>query len=110
MPRRKRLSLGRIIFEVLLLYLFSGVMFDLGLITAIVYLFSITMAVFSGLLFKRKYIAWMIIFGTLIGYIAGKFIVLTIDNALAGDIVGAVIVGVVAFSLWSTGRKLRKGR
>lgn len=110
MPRKKRLGFGRIIFEILLLYLFSGVMFNLGIITAIVYLFSITMAILTGMLFKRKYIAWMIVFGTFIGYIGGKFIVLTIDNALAGDIVGAVIVGIVAFSLWSTGRKLRKGR
>ena len=110
MPRKKRLSVGRIIFEILLLYLFSGLIFNLGILTAAVYLLAITMAIFSGVLFKKRYIAWMIVFGTLISYIAGKFIVLTIDNALAGDIVGAVIVGLVAFLLWRTGRKLRRGK
>ena len=110
MPRRKRLSFGRILMEILVLYLFSGLMFNLGWITGAVYLFSITMAIFSGVLFKRKYIAWMIVFGTLIGYIGGKFMFVTLDNALAGDITGAAIVGIVAFSLWFTGRKLVKGR
>lgn len=110
MGRKKRLSTGRIIFEILLLYAFSSVMFTLGIITAIVYLFSITMAIFTGMLFKRRYIAWMIIAGTVIGYIAGRFIVITLDNALAGDIVGAFIVGIVAFSLWRKGRSLRRGK
>ena len=108
MARKKKLGIGRIIFEILILYLFSGLIFTLGWITGVVYLFSISMAIFTGVLFKRKYVAWMIVFGTLIGYFAGGFIWLTLDNALAGDIVGAVIVGIVAFSLWSTGRKLRK--
>ena len=110
MSRKKRLSTGRIIFEILLLYAFSGVIFTLGTISAIVYLFSITMAVFTGMLFKRKYIAWMIISGTLIGYLAGGLIWKTLDSALAGDIVGAFIMGIVTFSLWWTGRNLRRGR
>jgi len=110
MPAKKRLGVGRIIFEILLLYLFSGLMLDLGPITAIVYLFSITMAIITGILFKRRYIGWMIVFGTLIGYIGGKFIVKAFNNILAGDITGAIIVGIVAFSLWYTGTKLRKGK
>ncbi len=110
MPQRKRLSKGRVVFEILLLYAFSGVIFTLGTISTIVYLFSITMAIFTGMLFRRKYIAWMIVSGTLIGYLAGGLIWKTLDNALAGDIVGAAIMGIVAFSLWWTGRSLRRGK
>jgi hypothetical protein len=110
MPRKKRLSVFRIILELIILYLFSGLMFSLGYITGIFYLVTITLALFSGILFKRKNISWMIILGTILSYFAGKFVLVTIGNALAGDIVGAAMFGIIALLLWSKGRKLKKGK
>ena len=85
MPKRKRLSIFRIIIELVILYLFSGLMFSLGYITGIFYLVTITLALFSGILFTRKNISWMIIFGTILSYFAGKFVIRTLGSALAGD-------------------------
>ncbi len=108
--RRKRLSIFRIVLEIIILYLFSGLMFSLGYITGIFYLVTITLALFSGILFKRKNISWMIIFGTILSYFAGKYVLVTIGNALAGDLVGAGVFGIIALLLWSKGRKLKKGK
>jgi len=110
MTRKKRLSIFRILIEILILYLFSGLMFSLGYITGVFYLITITLAVFSGVLFRRKNISWMIILGTILSYFAGKFVLVTIGNALAGDLVGAFIFGIITLLLWSKGRKLKRGK
>lgn len=83
-------------------------MFSLGNITGIFYLTTITLAVFSGILFRKKNISWMIILGTILSYFAGKYVLVTIGNALAGDLVGAGVFGIIALLLWSKGRKLKK--
>ena len=108
--RRKKLSIFRIILEIIILYLFSGLMFSLGYITGIFYLVTITLALISGVLFRRKNISWMIIFGTILSYFAGNFIMVTIGNALAGDLVGTAVFGIIALLLWSKGRKLKRGK
>lgn len=107
---KKRLSLLRIILEIIILYLFAGLMFQLGPITGIVYLIAITIAIFNGMLFRKKNIAWMIIFGTLLGFVAGLFFLLTLGNALGGDIIGAIIVFLIGFWIWRKGRYYRRGK
>jgi hypothetical protein len=108
--KRKRLGIFRILFELIILYLFSGLMFSLGMITGVFYLVAITLAIFNGVLFKKKGIAWMIIFGTILTFVAGKLLLITIGNALAGDILGAAIFFLVAVYIWKKGRRLKKGR
>lgn len=85
-------------------------MFSLGLITGIFYLVAITFAIFSGILFKRKNISWMIILGTVLSFMAGNFVLATYENAIAGDLVGAGVFGIIALLLWSKSRKLKKGK
>lgn len=108
--RKKRLGVFRILFELIVLYLFSGLMFSLGYITGIFYLIAISLAVLSGVLFRKKGIAWMIIFGTILTFVAGKLILITIGSALAGDLVGAGIFLLVAIYIWTKGMKMKKGR
>jgi len=107
---RKKRSIFGIIFELIILYLFSGLMFNLGLITGILYLVAITLAVFNGVLFRRRGIGFLIVFGTILTFIAGKLVFITIDNALAGDIVGAAIFLIIAIVIWIKGTKLKLGK
>jgi len=107
--KRKRLSIFRIFFELFILYLFSGLMFSLGYITGVFYLIAISLAIFNGVLFRRKWISVMIVFGTILTFVAGKLVLITIGNALAGDIVGAFVFLVVALFIWQKGRKMKKG-
>lgn len=107
--KKKRRSVFGIILELIVLYLFSGLMFSLGYITGIFYLVAITMAAFSGILFRKKGIGIMIVLGTILTFIAGTFALVTIGNALAGDIVGAVIFLVISIFIWRKGRKLKRG-
>ena len=110
MTRRKRLSVFRIVLEVIILYLFSGLMFSLGYITGIFYLVTITLALFSGILFKRKNISWMIIFGTMLSYLAGLLFWKALGSYLAGDITSAIILGILILYMWSKARRLKKGK
>ena len=107
--KKKRLSIFRILFELIILYLFSGLMFNLGYITGIFYLLAITMAIVNGVLFRKKGIAWMIILGTILTFFAGRLAISTLNTALAGDLVSAGIFLVVALFIWKKGRKLKKG-
>jgi hypothetical protein len=110
MAKKKRLGVFRIILELIVLYMFSGLMFSLGYITGIFYLVTISLAILTGVLFRRKNISWMIIFGTILSFIAGRLALTTLDNALAGDLIGTGVFGIVAFLLWDKARRLKKGK
>lgn len=107
---KRKLSILRIIFEIIILYIFAGIIFQLGLITGIVYLVAITLAIFNGLLFRKKYIAWMIIFGTILGFIASLFFFFTLGKVLTGDILGAVVVFIIAIYIWRKAKYYRRGK
>ncbi len=85
-------------------------MFSLGLFTGIMYLFSISLAVFNGVLFRKKGIAWMIIFGTMLTFLAGKFLLITLGSILAGNLLGGITFFLIAVFIWTKGRKLKKGK
>ncbi|MBD3247350.1 hypothetical protein GF378_01895 [Candidatus Pacearchaeota archaeon] len=108
--KKKRLGIFNILFELIILYAFSSLMFSLGYITGIFYLVAITIAIFEGILFRTKWISFMIVFGTILTFVAGQLALVTIDNALAGDIIGAAIFFVVAVFIWQKGRKMKKGK
>lgn len=110
MAKKKRRSIFGIIFELFVLYLFSGLMFSLGLITGIFYLVAITFALFNGILFRKKGIGIMIVLGTILTFIAGMCALVTIGSALAGDIVGSVVFLIIAIFIWRKGIRLKRGK
>ena len=84
-------------------------MFGLNYFTGIFYIIAIIGAFWKKLIFKRKNIAWMIILGTLLAYLAGLLLPYIIGSYLAGDIVSAVIIAFIAILIWSkASRKKRK--
>ena len=85
-------------------------MFNLNPITGIVYIIALIGAFWKKLIFRKKGIAWMIIFGTLLSYIVGKFLPLLIGSYLAGDIISTIIIAILLFLIWKKGRKLRRGK
>jgi len=113
MAKRKRsrgLNTFEIVLEIIILILFVRLMFNINYITGILYLVAIGIALWKRILFRKKNIAWMIIIGTFLSYFAGKFIPYIFGNLLAGNIVSAIIIFVIAFLIWRKARKLKLGK
>lgn len=110
MPKKRELSTFRVILELIILALFVIPMFNLNLYTGIFYVITIILALYKGIIFRRKNIAIMIIIGTLLAYMAGLLIPYIIGSYLAGDIISALILALLALLIWSKGRKLKKGK
>lgn len=85
-------------------------MFNLNFITGIFYLIAVFYAFSSGLIAQRKNISWMIIFGTLLSYLAGRLIPHALGSYLAGDITSAVILGILILYIWTKARRMKKGK
>ena len=84
-------------------------MFRINFWVGVFYCITILISLWRGLIFKKKNIALMIIFGTLLSYLAGLLIPYVIGNYLAGDITSAAILFLLAFVIWIKGRKLKHG-
>ena len=109
MPRKKRLSIFRVALEIIILLLFVRLMFDLNYFTGVFYIIAIFGAFYKKIIFRKKNISWMIICGTLLAYLAGLLLPHAIGSYLAGDIISAIIIALVALVIWTRGRKFKKG-
>ena len=113
MPKRKRkrrLNILEVIIEITILLIFVRLMFNLNYFTGILYLVAIGIAAWKKILFRKKNISLMIIVGTFLSYFAGLFIPYVVGSYLAGDIVSAIIIFLVAFLIWKKSRKLKLGK
>ena len=99
-----------VILEVIILLIFIIPMFNLNFITGFFYIIAIFYAFSSGLITQRRNISWMIIFGTLLSYLAGRLIPYALGSYLAGDITSAVIIGILILYIWTKARKMKKGK
>jgi hypothetical protein len=79
-------------------------------ITLVFYLIAVFVALWKGLIFKRRNISWMIIFGTMLSYLAGLLFWRALGSYLAGDITSAIILGLFILWLWTKGMKLKLGK
>ncbi len=109
MPRRK-LNILEIFVEVIILVFFTRLMFNINYFTGIFYLIAIGIAVYKKILFRRKYIAWMIIGGTLLSYFASLFIPYVVGNYRAGNFVSAIILLILVLLIWRKARRLKLGK
>ncbi|HJX51040.1 MAG TPA: hypothetical protein VJ438_06275 [Candidatus Nanoarchaeia archaeon] len=109
MPK-KRKNIFWIVIEIIILLIFIKPMFDLNIVTGIFYVFAIILAFWKGFIFRRRWVSWMIILGTILSYFAGAYLLpWALGSYLAGDIVSAVIVAVLLIYIWLKSRKLKKG-
>lgn len=108
--RRSRLNIFEILIEIIILIIFVRLMFSINYLTGIFYLFAIGIAAWKKILFRKKYISWMIIFGTFLSYFAGLLVPHIINNYLQQNIIGALIISVIAFLIWRKARRLRHGK
>ena len=108
---KNRLSIFRIFLEIIILIIFVKPMFDLNYFTGVFYVIAILYAFWKRLIFKRKWISWMIIFGTVLSYFIGAYLVpMAFGSYLAGDIISVVIIGFLIIYLWVVARNLKKGK
>jgi len=106
----KQKNIFWILIEIIILVAFIIPFWNLNPITCILYVFAIILAFWKGFIFKRKWISWMIIFGTILSYFAGAYLLpWAVGSYLAGDITSAVIVALLMIYIWFKGRNLKKG-
>lgn len=111
MMNNNKLSFIRSFIEIIILIIFIKPMFELNYFTGIFYVIAILYAVWKGLILRKKWISWMIIFGTVLSYFAGAYLFpMAFGSYLAGDIVSAVIIGILMIYLLIKGRSLKKGK
>jgi hypothetical protein len=109
MPKKRRVT--AIVIELLILGVFAGILYRYNFrLTLFFYLIAVFLALFRGLIFRRKNISWMIIFGTILSYIAGILFWKALDNYFAGDIISAAILGLLIFYLFRKSMRLKKGK
>jgi hypothetical protein len=108
--RSRKLNLFEIVLELAILIVFTRLMFNINYVTGIFYLFAIGVAIWKGILFRKKNIAWMIILGTFLSYFAGLFIPYIVGSYLAGDIVSAIIILAVALLILGKAIRLKHGK
>jgi len=104
-------SIFGIVVELFILILFVKPMFTINFVTGLFYLLAILYAIYSKLIFRKRWISWMIIFGTLLSYFVGTYLFpLALGSYLAGDITSAAIIAILMLFIWNKARKLKKGR
>ena len=109
MPKKRRAT--AILIELLILGVFAGVLYHYNFrLTLFFYLIAVFLALFRGLIFRRKNISWMIITGTILSYIAGILFWIALGSYLTGDIVSAVILGLLILYLFRKSLRLKKGK
>jgi len=97
--------------EVIILAAFVFPMFRLNFVTGVLYVVAIIIAFWKGFIFKRKWVSIMIIFGTILSYFAGAYLLpWAVGSYLAGDITSAAIIAVIMIILWLKARNLKKGK
>ncbi len=106
----KKRNLLAVLIEIIILLIFIRPMFNLNYFTGIFYVIAILYAFYKGLITKRKWISWMIIFGTILSYFAGTQLPKVFESYLAGDITSAIIIAILMITLWLKGRSLKKGK
>jgi hypothetical protein len=107
--KRKTKNLLIIFFELLILVIFAQLLLRFNLfITFAFYLVAVGYAFYKKLIFKKKNIAFMIIFGTVLSYIAGTLLPYALGSYLAGDLISAGIIGALIIYLFYRGYKLKK--
>ena len=85
-------------------------MFNLNLVTGIIYLVAVIGAFYKKLIFRRKNIAWMIISGTILSYLARLLLPYVLGSYLAGDILSTLIIGAITLAIWIKAWNLKKGK
>lgn len=97
--------------ETIILAAFVFPMFRLNFVTGILYVVAIIIAFWKGFIFKRKWVSVMIVFGTILSYFVGAYLLpMAVGNYIAGDITSAAIIGVLIIYLWLTARNLKRGK
>ena len=99
-----------IIFEFIILFLLIKPMFSLGFITGIVYIFAIGISLINRSFFKKRKMMRLIVFGTLLSYLAGRlFLLFYSEFKTGGELITIAILVLVTIFVWYKGFKMRKG-
>ncbi len=97
--------------EIVILAAFIFPMFRLNFVTGILYVLAIIIAFWKGFIFRKKWVSWMIILGTILSYFVGAYLLpWAVGSYRAGDITSAAIIGVIMVVLWIRALKLKQGK
>lgn len=94
--------------EILLTILLGILVFNLGILSFIGYLFAFFVALKKKLFLKRKKMAGKLFIGTILIYIAGLILGFVLEAGFSGDLISAILLSLFACYLWFKGRNARK--
>ena len=99
-----------IFIEIIILFFLINPMFRLGLFTGIAYLIALFGSVITGLFFRKRKMARLIVLGTLIGYFAGYLFSIALIEYDSNNLISFIIILGIALIIWYKGFKMRKGK
>ncbi|MFP4522985.1 MAG: hypothetical protein ACLFNM_00355 [Candidatus Woesearchaeota archaeon] len=98
------------IIELIILVFLIPLLFSVAWFVGVMYTIAILGAVVSGILFKKKGIALLIIIGTVLSYCVTLLFPTAKDAYTTGDYISFGVIALLALSIWFIAWKIKQGK